>query len=290
MNDTIIQWNYRNHIDDDRKMLINNVAAAYFTPNSIDAWRHKRMLKTINPIIANSLRSTWLTIGDGTYGSDAFYLKCHNVKATASSISDTTLVFAKERGFVEDFKEINAEEIHCRNDEYDYILCKEAFHHFPRPPLAFYEMLRVAKNAVVLIEPQEKNRLIGDIIKKVIKKLIRKDGSDLYEPCGNYIYRINIKEIEKTLLAINYPCIAYKRFNDFYLSYLTYADRSSYVKFFLLKTCISLQNVLATLRIVNYGLCTLVIFKEKPGDKLMKDLKRENFKVKCLTRNPYFKN
>lgn len=49
----------------------------------------------------------------------------------------------------------NAEKLSSPNETLDFVLCKESYHHFTRPMLALYEMLRVATKAVVLIEPNE---------------------------------------------------------------------------------------------------------------------------------------
>lgn len=40
-----------------------------------------------------------------------------------------------------------------QDDAFDYVLCKDSYHHMPRPMIALYQMLRVARRAVVLIEP-----------------------------------------------------------------------------------------------------------------------------------------
>lgn len=49
----------------------------------------------------------------------------------------------------------NAESLSFRDNEFEVAFCKEAYHHFPRPFLALYEMLRVASKAVVLAEPND---------------------------------------------------------------------------------------------------------------------------------------
>lgn len=49
-----------------------------------------------------------------------------------------------------------------------------------------------------------------------VKKFIRGDQSALFEPSGNFIYRISVREIEKMMTAINNPTIAVRFFNTFY--------------------------------------------------------------------------
>ena len=35
----------------------------------------------------------------------------------------------------------------------DFVQCKESFHHFPRPMVSFYEMMRVARYGVLCASP-----------------------------------------------------------------------------------------------------------------------------------------
>lgn len=96
----------------------------------------------------------WLTVGD-PYGFDANYLISKNQNVIASDIAGTFFPIVKEQGIIKEYAVENAEHLSFEDNSFDYILCKETFHHFPRPYLAVYEMLRVAKEAVILIEPQD---------------------------------------------------------------------------------------------------------------------------------------
>lgn len=58
----------------------------------------------------------------------------------------------KERGFIHHFRALNAAAMALPHGVFDFVLCKESYHPFPRLMLAFYEMLRVARAGVVLIE------------------------------------------------------------------------------------------------------------------------------------------
>ena len=65
-------------------------------------------------------------------------------------------------------------------------------------------MMRVVKQAIILIEPLDDNKLFN-FFKKFIKFMIRgKRQADLvFEPAGNFLYRISLKELKKTLCAIS---------------------------------------------------------------------------------------
>lgn len=122
---------------------------------TVDAWRHNRMYRCLDPLLSRFPGSRWLTVGDGRYGTDAHYLETHGVQAIATDISDTMLRRAKEDGFIKEYSKENAEKPSFGDGTFDFALCKEAYHHCPRPMLAVYEMLRVARSGIVLIEPDE---------------------------------------------------------------------------------------------------------------------------------------
>jgi hypothetical protein len=53
------------------------------------------------------------------------------------------------------YQKQNSENISIPPRSYDLVMCKEGLHHLARPVLGLYEMLRIAKTAVVIIEPYD---------------------------------------------------------------------------------------------------------------------------------------
>ncbi len=170
--------------------------------DTVDAWRHLRMYHSIDPILIAEPKAKWLTVGDGRYGNDAKYILEKGCYALASDISDALLREAKDIGYISECKKENAESLSFKDSEFDYVFCKESYHHFPRPMLALYEMLRVASKGVVLIEPNDAyvNNKVSEILlrntKNVIKLLLgRKNNKHGFEEVGNYIFSISSREI-----------------------------------------------------------------------------------------------
>ena len=281
-----VTWSYDKHVDHERQA--TKLPSCYANPTSVDAWRHRRMLDSVRPLTTEFPGSRWMTVGDGNFGSDAYFLERTGVKAVATSISDSTLALAKAQGLIQEFRVENAENISAPDASYDFVLCKESYHHFPRPSVAFYEMLRVAKTAVVLIEPSEGPVRLLDYLKIFVKTTIRNDESVLFETSGNFIYRLNIREVEKMATALNLGCVAYRPFNDFYhprLSGQGFGTLS--VATLLTKFGLAIQNILCDLRLMNYGLTTVMVFKSLPSDDLRKKLKKAGFRLTILAKNPY---
>jgi len=166
------------------------------------------MLNLVNPFfcISKGKDSRWLTVGDGL-AREAIFLKKKGIKhVTCSNYSFSLEKQKKIKSRVDDCMEIDAEDM--PNVSQDFILCKEAFHHFSRPFKALYEMLDRCKSGVVLIEPQETPPAKDDYE-------LRDDwAKDSYEKQGDYQYRINVREFCKAAWALGLPHVLFKGFND----------------------------------------------------------------------------
>ena len=121
----------------------------WMNEKTLDKWRHERMLNKIKIYIDR--KSTWLTVGDGRYGSDANFIIKNGGHAHASDISDTLLKIGNEKNYINSYSAQNAENLNFGDDSFDYVLIKESLHHCPRPWIALHEAFRVAKKEVILI-------------------------------------------------------------------------------------------------------------------------------------------
>lgn len=279
-------WSYQRHISREREQ--TGLPKRYAAPDSIDAWRHRRMLSTVLPLLEAHPHSTWLTLGDGNYASDAHFLQTHGADATASSLTDATLEAARQRGYVAKYLVQNAEALTLVNESFEFVMCKESYHHFPRPPVAFYEMWRVARRAVVLIEPHDDRRRLLDSLKYLVKRLLRGDVTDQFEADGNFLYRVSVREIEKMATALNGAWVAVKRYNDFYYAPAE-SDRygAASVGNVITKLGLFVQDVLCRMGLLNYGLVTVMVFKRDIDSALLQSLRQRGFRLARLPKNPY---
>lgn len=270
-------------------------AKMWFDEDSVDAWRHRRMYEMLDPILEADPKARWLTVGDGRYGKDARYILGKGCNALATDISDVLLKEAKDLGYIHDFRKENAELLSFSDAEFDYVFCKESYHHFPRPMLAFYEMLRVADRGVVLIEPNDAyvcnsfSKVLSRNTRDMIKAMLGKTSSKhSFEESGNYLFSISRREIEKVALGMNYRIVAFKGINDTHRAGVEYeklSDNGALYK--KVKTRISLLDLLTRLGLRDYGLLAAIIFKQKPHKDLLHRLRNFGYEISNLPDNPY---
>lgn len=255
--------------------------------DTLDAWRHQRMYSYIDPLITKA--KLWLTVGDGRYGEEAHYIERLGGKALATDISTKRLKIAKKEGYISEYKKENAEKMSFKDETFDYVLCKESYHHFPRPMIALYEMIRVAKKAVVLIEPNDVIRrgftykqLLG--IEEIKRKVNR------FEVSGNYVYTTSRREFEKVALGIGLPTLAFAGFDDYYekgMGKELFNEKGPKYKKF--KLIIWILDIAYRLGIRDRSLLVTIIFKKKPTKNIVKALQQSGYTVNNLPKNPYLK-
>ena len=276
---------------------LTELQKSWFREDNVDYWRHERMYQSITPILQKN--SKWITIGDGRFGLDSIKLKKiePSLDILPTDISPESLEFAKNSGLISKYGNVNAEAIEFPDNEFDYSFCKESFHHFPRPYIALYEMIRVSKKGIVLIEPNEHyfKPIMEDIflslkgfIKKLLgRKLHHKDTWN-YESIGNYIYTLSKREMEKVALGLNLPAIAYKYFNDYYETGVEFVKKENSSRLFRkVKRKIKSRDIACKYGFVAGNSIALIIFKETPTNMEKQQLKNKGFTFVDLPRNPY---
>ncbi|MCX6181179.1 MAG: class I SAM-dependent methyltransferase [Bacteroidetes bacterium] len=290
--------------------------ASWKRRDTADYWRHERKYKNLLPLINNDKNATWLTVGDGRFGSDARFLEENGVDVLATDLNIEILQQSKDTGYIKKFEKANAENLQFADNSFDYVLCKESYHHFPRPMVALAEMCRVAKKGVILIEPQDQDIITRERIRKyppqqllwrsfvnfartkflgkapiaVIGEIDREDFLPCYEEFGNYVYEVSKPELLKVCYGQNFDAIAFKDMNDHYISggeFELANDNSPIYR--ALKRKIEEMDDFCKKGIQNYDYLVACIFKNMPADHVVADLKKSGFEFKKLTKNPHMK-
>ena len=129
-----------------------------------------------------------LIICGGVGGEGVFFMNAGFKNVTLSDFSQNSLAMANILAPKLKTSLLDAEALDLQAGDYDLIVVQDGLHHLPRPALGFTEMLRVAKKAIMVVEPYES--LIGKVI-----------GTEweVQNNAVNFVYRWNRKMVEQTV-------------------------------------------------------------------------------------------
>jgi len=185
----------------------------------------KYFLSMLGSMFVDNGEKSWLTVGDA-YGADANYILSKNTGSSGSYRFESRYPFyCTQRKIYYEYRSENAEKLSIEDNHFDYIVCKESYHHFPRPYMVLYEMLMVCKKGVVIIEPQDPisqmplllglSNFFPTLGLNLIDKISKNRFS--YERVGNFVYKVSQREFEKVAAGLALPMIAVKKINpNFY--------------------------------------------------------------------------
>jgi ubiquinone/menaquinone biosynthesis C-methylase UbiE len=279
---------------------LTELQKAWFRDDTVAYWRMMRPFIYLSHFIQNLKGSKWLTLGDGRFGLDSIALKRvePSLNVIPTDISTDQLEYARRENLINSYAKVNAENIDFGNDSFDYVLCKESYHHFPRPFLALYEMLRIAKKAVILIEPNDKKdtqwpREIVLQFKHFIKRIAGRKILPLdtwnFEVVGNYIYSVSKRDMEKFALGLNLPGLAFRYYNDYYEKGVEFAPAPRSPLFKKVNKKIKVANLTCKWGFSVYTSIMIIIFKQPPDTNDIQLLQDGGFTFVDLPENPYLK-
>ncbi len=275
----------------------NKVAKTWFDTETLDAWRHARMRSPLLSILKADPNASWLTIGDGRFGTDGNFLIRSGAKNVhCTDISDTLLRVGHEKKFITSFSAENAEHLSFADQSFDYVYCKESFHHFARPYAALYEMYRVAKKGVILTEPRDTSidkeplELLKDLVKTLMRKKIK--SAHPSEAIGNYIYSVSEKELEKAALGLDSTVMATIGCNDAYREGVEFISmHSTEPQDVTMRNAIFSDirrlDFLCKLGLKKSTLLSAIIFKQPPSELLLSAMGGGGWSIHHLPKNPY---
>jgi len=283
------------------------LAESWFDETTADFWLHNRMYEVVDCIKDDDAK--WMTVGDGRWGLDAVRIKKRGViSVLPTDICETLLKQAKERGVIDNYSVENAEKLSFADNSFDYVFCKESFHHFPRPYMALYEMLRVASKAVFLAEPNDEpmsqSVKTKDWLRFKFQALLAKfklRGRPVhyrkpvvftgkgYEESGNYVYSISKREVQKLMQGLNYPQMVYKEINTHYIKGCEFepADVSQSSVFKEIVETIKNEDQRCSDGWDVPNMIMLGLFKEEMNTETEKTFEKRGWTVVDLPRNPY---
>ena len=294
-----IDKNYRAQEENIKKM-VDEKQQWFFEVKNQDCAAYKftvESLQYLDPFLDPN--KTWLTVADYN-GFEAHYLLQKGLKSvTASDLSDAMLKEAKAEGFITDYSKQNVESMTYAANAFDYVMCKQAFHHFPKAYQGLYEMVRVSTMATILVaEPIDilskmaSLMVIKNVLDRINPLLINKLWKNRFsfETVGNYVFKVSEREMEKIAMGIGLPFIAFKRHNIF----VTHDPIEGLMDVPLnqkvykrIRRKLALRNLVSAMGVIPYGSLCCVLFKEQPTGEVIRKMKGQGFITIQLPTNPY---
>ena len=262
--------------------------------HNVSSWLQNIFFSCLEPLL-DSKDKNWLTVGDA-YGFDAQHILSSNNMAMATDLNTDFLNVAVKEGIVSVCAAENAEKLTFEDERFDYVLCKESYHHFPRPYAAVYEMLRVAKIAVVIIEPQDPvarmplllliNNLLANNV-RLLNKIWKNRFS--YEPVGNFVYKVSEREFEKLAAGLGLKMVAFKKINPnfWFKGAESIPTSNKNRKFLFIRLKRIVLDILVSLKIIPSQVLASIIFKQAPDDDTIDLLRRSGYRLVNIPVNPY---
>lgn len=261
---------------------------------SISHWLQQLFFECLDPLLESGSHH-WLTVGDA-YGYDAQYIISKGGSVLATDLNTDFLSIAREEEIITQYAAENAEKLSFPDGQFDYVLCKESYHHFPRPYAALYEMIRVAKKGIVIIEPQDpisKMPLLLFLVNllptgsSLVNKLWKNRFS--FEPVGNFVYKVSEREFEKFAAGLNLPLVAFKKINpNFYFKGAENITAESVnSKFRSIRLKKQILDFLVKCKIIPGQVLSAVIFKQVPEAAVMRELEENGYHIVSIPENPF---
>lgn len=204
----------------------------------------ERLAKLLRSMTIDLTGETVLLAGCGS-GVDLHYLrKRHNARWFVADLSPNAVALTRQAfpdalGSAADLRRLP-----FADGSFDYVFVASSLHHLAEPLMGLYELLRVARRGVLVIEPND----------SWLTRLATTCGvATEIEEAGNYVYRFARRDIEKVARALfaRYDC---RRF------FACHTVAGSKAFFVLLKLVNGAMNVVAP-ALGN----TIVFVLEKPG-------------------------
>ncbi|WP_145860454.1 class I SAM-dependent methyltransferase [Pedobacter suwonensis] len=287
------EW-YNTHFPSESAKTVFYERAMATGKNNIAYWLQKLFFNCIDPLLAKK-KQRWLTIGDA-YGFDAQYILSSGNSVLATDLNTDFLNIALKRGIIDACAAENAEKLTQEDNSFDFVLCKESYHHFPRPYAAMYEMIRVAKQGVIVIEPQDPVFKMPLLL--MLSNLLNQNAHFLnklwnnrfsFEPVGNFVYKVSEREFEKLAAGLGLPLIGFKKINPNYWfkgADLVSTERYS-KKFFFIRLKKFILDVLVRIKAMPSQVLATVIFKQLPDECTIVLLKKNGYHLVYIPQNPY---
>ena len=208
------------HRDSFRKRLSDGSIETWIDADNADYWGSNLVLEGLRSPFRQLTRRKILTIGDGKGGKEAIFLKELGHDVTATDICPEVLSEVYRRALIDKYTQADVENLQFADDEFDIVMAKETLHHLSRPYVGLYEMIRVAREGIVIAEPHYRHSTPGELTAMQLLSLLTQRIRRLtpqpkhhmpdseYEPSGNFVFRFSPFDLARVCRAAGLSTLA----------------------------------------------------------------------------------
>ena len=184
--------------------------------NELEAFLGDIALDVGYGLVGEDLKGKSVLIVCAGNGYESNYFQKKGAIVTATDISEEALKKIAEFNPAIHIELQNAEALSYEDGSFDYVIVRAGLHHLPRPLIGVYEMLRVSKKGILIMEAQD----------SIVMRFLRRTGLVLeIEPSGNYVYTFTRREIEKVCSSL---FLERPRIRTFFYQYIPFLNNKIY--------------------------------------------------------------
>lgn len=169
--------------------------AFHDTQDALMRYVRDRRLHTALRRLARSSPDGWrdwsaLLVCGGVGGEGTFLRRAGFSRVTVSDVSAAAIEACRRRDPCLHGRVMDAEALDASDRSYDLVLVQDGLHHLSRPVSGLTEMLRVARRAVIVVEPYD----------GLVQKLLG-DEWEINEGAANYVFRWKRRFFEESVYS-----------------------------------------------------------------------------------------
>lgn len=148
-------------------------------------------LDAVRSLVGGSIESFSVLLVCGGVGGEATFFANHGFSdVTNTDFSQNAINVCGRRDPRLKTRILNAEDMDLEDGSYDLVVVQDGLHHLPRPALGLNEMIRVARKAVIVLEPHT------GFVAKAIGTEWERHGDAV-----NFVYRWNLESFRQVILS-----------------------------------------------------------------------------------------
>ena len=182
-----IEYHEKEHYRADQPRFVDN-------SHPIVAWlNHYRLRQAVRMMCSPLTGKSVLSVCGGD-GQEADFFQRQGARVTVVDLSAVALEAARRRNPALRCCRLDAESLAFVDRSFDWVLVRDGLHHLARPLLGLYELERIAREGIVILEGQDS---------LPVRLLVRLGIAENRDPAGGYVYRFSRRELHKVFSSLH---------------------------------------------------------------------------------------